>query len=470
VQGGSLLGALLAAAAAGCSLQDASYDRCETNRDCSASFGLGSVCSAGGLCSEPEANARCGESVPSDLLSNPAEHRDTIVFGSLFNLDNPTQRARKDAIRLALTQINVEGGVEGRRFGLVSCTTAPASGSDSDSTLEGALEAATYLSQTLELPAILGPASSSDVGSVFQQVRERGTFVISPSATSPALTEADETSPTDERPGLLWRTAPPDSLQGETIAADMVARNITSVAVISQSGAYGEGLRAVFEQVYPASVGLYVFSNNNQLSEAIIAAGNGNAQEVLFIASAQDDVVTFLNAAATNVGFATKTLFLTDTAATRDTLDRGPSQLFPRIRGTRPRPLDGRDTVYGTFVASFAAEYQVDVTEFSFTSHAYDMTWITALGAGWAVLHGEAIGGLGIARGVRHLSAGDEIILTPSRWNGALQHFRADEDIDVRGASGTLDYAPESEETSGPIDVWVIDTSAAEPRIVARDP
>ena len=41
---------------------------------------------------------------------------------------------------------------------------------------------------------------------------------MSPSATSPALTEL-EPAASDETPGLLWRTVPPDSLQGRVIVS-----------------------------------------------------------------------------------------------------------------------------------------------------------------------------------------------------------------------------------------------------------
>jgi ABC-type branched-subunit amino acid transport system substrate-binding protein len=466
------LGAAVALGVNGaCSLQTVEYDKCETNRDCAASFGLGSVCQSDGLCAEAVPHPRCTETYPADLFSNPPDHRDTVVFGSLFDLTNETHRARRNSIQLALEQINTEGGIEGRKFGLVSCSIQTNLGDSSTTTLDGALNAASYLTDTLQVPAVLGPASSGDVGGVFQQLRSSGTFQISPSATSPALTGVDQSEPSDDSPGLLWRTAPPDSLQGQAIAADMVARSITSVSVISQSGAYGEGLRGVFAQSFPEAFDLQVFSNTNQLTEAITAVGNGTAQEVLFIASTQDDVVTFLNASATNAGFNGKSLFLTDSAATQDTLDRGPRQLFSRIRGTRPRPLDTRDTVNGTFVASYAAKYQgANATQFSFTSHAYDMTWITALGAAWGVLRYNDITGLNIARGARQLSAGEEIALTPSLWNRALQHFRVGESINIRGASGTLDYASDTEETSGPIDVWYIDTSADAPRIATQVP
>ncbi len=97
------------------------------------------------------------------------------------------------------------------------------------------------------------------------------------------------------------------------------------------------------------------------------------------------------------------------------------------------------------------------------------MTWIAALGTAWATLQDGSITVLDIANGARHLSEGEELILTPSLWNGALQRFRAGQGVDIRGASGALDYQPESEETSAPFDVWYIDTSAT-PRIATSGP
>ena len=462
------LGPLLAALASACSLGDVDHAECDTNRECSASFGLGSVCEADGLCAAPQTHPRCTSSFPADLFSDVEKHRNTIVLGTLFDLQNETHLARQNSIQLAVKQINLEGGIDGRQFGLVFCSIEPGLGDAAETTLDGALAAASYLTQTLEVPALLGPAGSGDVSGVFQAVRPSNTFLISPSATSPALTAIDEVDPSDERPGLLWRTAPPDSLQGQTIAADMTARGITRVAVISQSGAYGEGLRNVFQASFPITPDLRVFSNVNQLSEAITAVGSGDAEEVLFIASAQDDVVTFLNAAATNAGFAAKSIFLTDSAATQDTIERGAAALFPRIRGTRPRPLDTSDAVNSTFVASYAAEYGSDVQPFSFTSHAYDMTWMTALGASWALLREGELTGLNIAKGLRHLSTSQELSLIPSAWGAALQRFRNGESINIRGASGSLDYGADNEETTGPIDVWTIDTAVTPPRIVAE--
>jgi branched-chain amino acid transport system substrate-binding protein len=411
------------------------------------------------------------DSYPADLFSNPARYRDAIVLGTMFDFSSDAEHARQNAVQLAASQIDIQGGVDGRSFGVVFCDIEPGLGDAVASTLDGAVEAAQYLTDTLQVSALLGPSFSADVAAVFQRLRSRGSFMISPSATSPALTGMDSSAPSDQQPGLLWRTVPPDSLQGQTIARDMTARGIERVSVIAQTGAYGEGLSSEFARAYPYQFDLRVFSSPGQLREASASAGAGPAREVLFIASAEDDVISFLSAAAVDPGYATKTLFLTDGAATEEVLDRGPRQLFAKIRGTRPSPLDTRDPVNATFVASYAAQFGgVDATRFSFTAHAYDATWVTALGAAWSILQSGDVTGIGIAKGARHLSSGEELSFIPSYWNTALQHFRVGQGIDIRGASGALNYDPLTEETSGAIDIWYIDLSSPQARFVVVSP
>jgi branched-chain amino acid transport system substrate-binding protein len=278
----------------------------------------------------------------------------------------------------------------------------------------------------------------------------------------------DVTAPNDQSPGLLWRTAAPDSLQGEVIADDMATRGVEKVTVIAQSGAYGEGLSEIFNAHFKGEIDLRVFSNKNQLTEAITEAGNSSAPEVLFIASAQEDVITFMSAAGTIAGYADKRIFLTDSAATADTLANTPASLFGKVRGTRPSQLGTRDTVYGTFVASYSAEFQQDVQRLSFTAQAYDMTWVAMLGTAWALLREDGITGRNIGRGARHLSGGEAFTLTPSKWGGMVQRMRSGSGVDIRGASGRLDYDPNTEETRAPIDVWTIDHTGSEPKIMVE--
>jgi hypothetical protein len=44
----------------------------------------------------------------------------------------------------------------------------------------------------------------------------------------------------------------------------------------------------------------------------------------------------------------------------------------------------------------------------------------------------------------------------PSSWNEVKASFSDGVAVNLLGASGQLDYDPVTEETTGPIDVWVI--------------
>jgi len=413
---------------------------------------------------------------PDDLFSDQVKHADTIVFGNLMDRSVETQEARERAARLAYLGANEAGGLEGRDFGVVFCNIQEMDGSETRS--ENAIEAADYLINTLGVPAILGPSSSGDLQDVYLAYQDSGTLFISPSATSPALSTLDGSSPSDTNPGHLWRTAPPDDLQGRAIAADLRAQLgsrdmgdiTTDLAVIFQMGPYGEGLASVLsdeiDDICPAcTVDLRPYSNNSQRDVAATQVGaDTGIEEVVFIASNVDEVVAFLNGAATNIDYTGdpgKRIFLTDAAANNDLIDSSSTdaqnELFPRIRGTRPKPLSQGEFAYGLFRAAFAAEYDgQSPDQFSFTAHAYDAAWLLVYGTTWALLQEGSITGTNIAKGLRKVSSGESIDVQPTNYNSIKTRFGDGLPIDIEGASGTLDFDPSTEETSGPIQTWEI--------------
>ncbi len=469
--------ALIAVAfAVGCSFTTTDVTECSSNKDCQDVFGLSYSCNGEGFCEVPQRLSRCNEQFPDDLFTDQVEHADTVVFGNLMDRSVATQDARERAARLAYLGANESGGLDGRSFGVVFCDIAEMSGSETRS--DNAKEAADYLINTLGVPAILGPSSSGDLQNVFLEFEDSGTLFISPSATSPALTTLDGSSPSDENPGLLWRTAPPDDLQGRAIAADLRddigSRPDTDesddIAIIFQMGPYGEGLASVlnqeFETICPTcTVELRPYSTNSQRDVAVTEVGAlTDIDEIIFIASDIDEVVAFLNAAATNsdyTGDPGKRIFLPDSAANNDLINNASTdaknQLFSRIRGTRPKPLSQGEFAYGLFRAAFAAEYDGESPDqFSFTAHAYDAAWLLIFGATWAVFQEGSLTGTNIAKGLRKLSNGESIDIQPTNYNTIQTRFEDGLPIDVEGASGTLDFEPSTEETSGPIETWKI--------------
>jgi branched-chain amino acid transport system substrate-binding protein len=450
----------------GCSLGRLDRADCTRNEECRAAFGAFSLCGGDGFCETAAPLPRCDRSFPEDLLATPTHYPDAVLLSTVFDLSLETHRARERSVELAAMQANEVGGLDGRPVGVLFCTIEEDAARDASTRTEAAVSVARHLAIEVGVDAIIGPASSTDTIRAFEAIKETDTVMVSPSATSPALTGIDTVAPSDEQPGLLWRTAPPDSTQGEVIARDVTERGITDLAVVHQTGAYGVELASVLASAYDGDTMLFPFSDEASLVPAVSRAGETVAQEVLFISSQSADVVQFLELAADSTDYDDKTLFLTDAAANADVLSgaAGASALFPRVRGTRPSVPDG--FVYDLFIASYDLAFADDVTRFSFTAQSYDAAWLALYGMGWATFNEPDVNGTAIARGFRKVSDGTSFDVRASTLAPILQSFREGVGVNIQGASGALDYDPATEETSSAIDVWTI--SADGSRIVVE--
>jgi ABC-type branched-subunit amino acid transport system substrate-binding protein len=462
--------------ALGCTVTKFDHQACSKNGDCRTAFGFGAVCNAEGLCEEAKGAAiagmtegavdkRCAVTFPDDLWKRPEHYKDVVVIGSLMDRSSAAHVVREKAVELAVKEAAEESGND-KPLALVMCDIAQKSDYDALTRPAAAVACANYLAG-LGVAAIVGPSASADTQQVWEAMRAKGTVVISPAATSPALL-ALEPSSSDAAPGFLWRVAPPDSLQGTVIADDMVARKAGKVAVVRETGAYGEGLAQVFQERFNAAGGMVTIhsvSADTQIGEATATVAAGDATEVLFISSQQDWVVKFLNAASGQTGYDTKNIFLTDAAANQSVLMNAAAaaKLFPRVRGTRPAPRDAKDYVFASFVANYKAEYGgEDPTAATFSHHAYDAAWLALYGTAWSRLReGGVVSGLGIARGLRHVSGGGTSLpIIPSSWATVVNAFRTGAAINLSGASSELDFDPVTRNVVAPIEIWAIENGA----------
>ncbi|MBA85014.1 ABC transporter substrate-binding protein [Thalassobius sp. S69A] len=96
---------------------------------------------------------------------------------------------------------------------------------------------------------IMGADCSGVTGAVLANVAvPNGIVMISPSATSPALSAAEDN-------GLFFRTAPSDARQGQVLADVLMEKGIKSVAVTYTNNDYGKGLADSFAAAYAAAGG-----------------------------------------------------------------------------------------------------------------------------------------------------------------------------------------------------------------------
>ena len=82
----------------------------------------------------------------------------------------------------------------------------------------------------------MGADCSGVTGAILQNVaRPNGVVMVSPSATSPGLSTAEDD-------GLFFRTAPSDARQGEIVTDILVGKGVKTIAITYTNNDYGKGL------------------------------------------------------------------------------------------------------------------------------------------------------------------------------------------------------------------------------------
>ena len=159
---------------------------------------------------------------------------------------------------------------------------ATVSGIRADSTCVDAAAATTAAERLItadQVNAIMGADCSGVTGAVLQNVaRPNGIVMISPSATSPGLSSAEDD-------GLFFRTAPSDARQGQVMTDVISDRGIKSVALTYTNNDYGKGLADSFQAAFEAAGGEVTISAPHEDGKADYSA------EVGALAAAGGDVL-----------------------------------------------------------------------------------------------------------------------------------------------------------------------------------
>ncbi len=455
---------------------------CTSDTECRDAFGFGEVCVeegvGAGYCAVAELPTRCTSSIPGglpDVMADPHAFSNGIVLASVH--DHNWDVAELQSVRLAIMEADENGGVEGFPLGLLECTYGVDAAYDDLDENGAAAAIGTFLTGRLGIQGYIGPYTSGQSTALFNALSEvGGAFVISPSATSPSLTNIDGVTKSDQAPGTFWRTAAPDSFQGEVAAEDMLTRGRTKVAVIYYNDPYGNGLELAFRTRFTAEGGHQVVSlqyadNSVLASHVATLASDATIEEVFMISGDTADIATFLNAAGVVSGFddeagdpypnTGKGIFLSDAAKDTDMLNgvtTGDS-LLEQVRGSAPAAPDPTNVEYNTFKAAYSARYGQDPEATIYMPYSYDAGWLALYAATWSVSQDGVLGAEGMGLGMRHVSSGDDVRLLPGDWNTGRARFSASQSIDVRGTSGPLDFDPATEETATSVDIWEITES-----------
>lgn len=142
-----------------------------------------------------------------------------------------------------------------------------------------AVAAAERLITSDKVNAIVGADCSGVTGAILQNVaRANGIVMISPSATSPALSTAEDD-------GLFFRTSPSDAREGQVMTEVIMEHGINSVALTYTNNDYGKGLADAFKSSFEAAGGEVTINLSHEDGKADYSA------EIGTLASAGGDIL-----------------------------------------------------------------------------------------------------------------------------------------------------------------------------------
>ena len=169
-----------------------------------------------------------------------------IKIGVILGFTGPLEAitpAMGDGADLAISEVNASGALLG------GSTVSPVRADSTCIDAGAATAAAERLITSDGVKGIMGADCSGVTGAILSNVAlPNGMVMISPSATSPGLSTAEDN-------GLFFRTAPSDARQGVVMTEVLLEEGINEVAVSYVNNDYGKGLADAFQAAYEAAGG-----------------------------------------------------------------------------------------------------------------------------------------------------------------------------------------------------------------------
>lgn len=448
---------------------------CVTNSECTSRFGEPSLC-VESACVKL-LSTECTEVWPPNALSQD----NTMLIGYLGELTGLQYGGPPmEGMKLALSEIETNyNGFPGasldsprRHLAMLVCDHG-----------KDPVRVTQHLVQDAKVPVIVGASFSGTTLTIFDAVAgPANVMVLSPSATSPALTKHEDK-------GLLWRTAPSDVVQAELLKylkvdvedllhaqGTLPAAAPAQVVMPTKDDSAGQGLAIAARETHPPAehrapaitegLTTLVYDNPDttkkpinwdQLSSATIAA----MPDIILAAGTGEFVSEMLPKieAGWDVGAkrrpwyvlpeGDRAPFLAQWAAMHKELN---PPLNERVIGTAPGAR--RSPLYKGFANRFQPVFQ-NRQPGNLAEFGYD--------AGYLVLYAIAISkkdaptGPELANAMKFVSCKDDPKFIVPVGPGDYYSTAAEHGcIDFDGASGPLDFDPETGEAVSDIAMWCL--------------
>ncbi|WP_296665335.1 ABC transporter substrate-binding protein [Demequina sp.] len=382
------------------------------------------ACSSGtsdeGSSTEPTGDAMTGEALAIGSL--------LPITGSLAFL-GPPEIAGVD---LAVNEINEAGGINGMDVTVQhedsSDTANPQITSDSVTKLLGG-----------GVSVVVGAASSSVTLNAIDDITNAGVVQISPANTATSLSGY---SP------FYFRTAPPDTVQGNAMGNLLLDDGYTNVGILVFNDDYGTSLRDVIKETLVAAGGALTYGEAGQEFDPAASSFQSDVQAILAtnpeaIVLIAFDQTSLIIPELVAAGFDTSKLYFVDgnLADRSDELDPG---ALTGAKGTLPGASPADD-----FRARLDEAYGEALSEYAYGAESYDAVMLAAL----AAVKGGATDGQTIADNLAAVSGatgGTEC----TGFAACVELLDAGEEIHYMAISGVGPFNADNDPSSAYIGVY----------------
>ena len=347
-----------------------------------------------------------------------AAQADDVPLGIIFGFTGPLESitpAMAQGAEMAIAEVNASGN-----FSLGTVTSIRGDDGCIDSGL--AVATAERLITSDRVVGIVGADCSGVTGAILQNAaRPNGIVMVSPSATSPALSTAEDD-------GLFFRTAPSDARQGQVVADILRDRGISTIAITYTNNDYGAGLADSIQAAFTAAGGTVTMVASHEDGKADYSAEVGALSaaggEVLVVAGYVDQGGRGIIRSALDLG-AFDTFELVDGMIGQSLIDA----MGPELQGTFGQ-LPGADNPGTTLFQELAAAAGFDGTS-AFSPESYDAAALIML----AMAQANSTASADYKDHIMNVANAPGEPIYPGQLGHALEVIAAGGEVDYVGAS-----------------------------------
>ena len=365
------------------------------------------------------------------------EEQEPLKIGLLLNYEEQAydgSTVLQRSFELAVRHVNEGGGVLGQPVAFVV--------GDSTSDPAAAVEEARRLIEEEGVHAIVGPGSSAHALPIAEQVAgPAGVPLISPAATSPLLTTAEDG-------GFFFRTALSDVAQGPVLARVTRERGFDNVGLVYRDDPWGRGLHETFAAAWDGKLTAAAFDPDAATHlPALRETAAGGAQALVVIAFTSEAITIVRE--ALDAGLYDQFLF-GDGARSLRLVEAIGGDRLGGMYGTASVGHPGSDS-QAAWERAYAGEYG-ELPSGAYVRETYDAAIAIALAAEAA----GSVDGAPIRDNLRAVGGppGEIAIAGPGGIAAALRILREGGALNYEGASVPLDWDEHGDLLRGHIGIW----------------